>query len=114
MIYRQKTVSLAVALLCCASAQAADADIADALIRRNNCTKCHDVAKEGTVGPSFKVTANKYRDDAQAEEKLITHLTTAPLVKFPDGSTDEHRIVRTTPSDDMEQIKGLIRWILSH
>ena len=114
MSCRQKVVFLAAALLCCASAQAGDADIADVLIKRNNCAKCHDVAKEGTDGPSYKEITKKYRGDAQAESKLITHLTTAPVVKLPDGSKDDHRIVRTTPADDMEQIKSLIRWILSH
>ncbi|MCL2875670.1 MAG: c-type cytochrome [Betaproteobacteria bacterium] len=111
---KQQALFFAAAFLCCASAQAANADVADALIRRNNCSKCHDIEKKDKDGPSYKEIAKKYRDDAQAESKLVEHLTTGPMVKLPDGSKDEHRIVRTTPADDMEQIKNLIQWILSH
>jgi len=111
---KQKVLFFAAALLCCSSAQAADAGAADVLIKRNNCSKCHDISGKGKDGTPYDEIAKKYRNDAQAEAKLLTHLTTAPEVKLPNGQKDEHRIVRTTPADDMAQIKNLIQWILSH
>ena len=114
MNYRfTKALFFTTALLFCASAQAADADAANALMKRNNCSKCHDIEKKGKDGSPYKEVAAKYRNDAQAEAKLVKHLTTGPEVKFPDGQKDEHRIVRTSPADDAAQIKNLVQWILS-
>lgn len=114
MSYRlTKLLFCAAALLCYSSAQAADADAANALIKRNNCTKCHDIEKKNKDGSPYKAVAEKYRNDAKAEEKLIKHLISGEQVKFPDGQKDAHKIIRTTPADDMGQIKNLIQWILS-
>ncbi|MCL1859992.1 MAG: c-type cytochrome [Proteobacteria bacterium] len=96
---------------CCASAQAFDAVAAKALAKSNTCTKCHDPGKEATP---FKKIAEKYRNDPQAETKLIKHLTTNPQVTFLDGSKDEHKTVRMTPANDEAQLKNLIQWVLSH
>jgi len=98
-------------LACCVPAQAVDVEAAQSLARRNSCFKCHDEGRDATP---FKKIANKYRGDAQAETKIIKHLSTNPEVTFLDGSKDEHRTVRTAPVDDAEQIKNLIQWVLSH
>jgi len=103
----------AAALLAGSPALAAvDADAAQALARQNNCLKCHGIDKDKD-GPSFKKTANKYKGKADAEAKLIAHITTGEKAKFPDGHEEEHKIVKTSPPKDAAQIKNLIQWILA-
>ena len=104
---------LAAALLACAlaaPAQAApDADAATTLARANNCFKCHSVSKDKD-GPSFKKTAEKYRGKPDAQAKLVHHLTSGEKAKFPDGHSEDHKIIDTK---DDAQIKNLVDWILS-
>ena len=100
----------AVAGLVSLSAHAApDADAAQKLIKSSGCSKCHAVDK-AKKGPSFQKTAAKYKGQADAEQKLITHLTTSPRVKFPDGTEEEHDTVDTK---DPAQLKNLVQWILA-
>jgi cytochrome c len=106
------TLAAASALLLCAPAQAADAEAAQALSRQNNCTKCHAADKEKD-GPPFKKIAAKYKGKADAEARLVTHLTTGEKAKFPDGHEEEHKIVKTSPPKDMAQVKNLVQWILA-
>lgn len=93
------------------AAGAADVDGAKALLKQNNCLKCHGIDKDKD-GPSFKKTAGKYKGKADAEAKLMTHLTTGPKIKFDDGTEEDHKIVKTNPPKDEAQIKNLIAWIL--
>ena len=87
---------------------AVDEDAAQALAKKDKCTKCHSVDKKKD-GPSFKETAAKYKGKADAEAKLYTHLTTSPKVKV-DGKEEEHTSVK---SQDEAEIKNLIAYILS-
>jgi cytochrome c len=87
---------------------AVDADAAQALAKKSNCTKCHAVDKK-KEGPPYKETATKYKGKADAEQKLFTHLTTSPKVKV-DGKEEEHTMVK---SKDEAEIKNLIAYILS-
>jgi cytochrome c len=89
-------------------AHAVDEDAAQALAKKDKCTKCHSVDKK-KEGPSFKETAAKYKDKADAEAKLYTHLTTSPKVKV-DGKEEEHTNIKS--ASDAE-IKNLIAYILS-
>ncbi len=89
-----------------------DEAAAKALARQNNCLKCHSVSKEGD-GPAYKKVAEKYKDKADAETRLIEHITSGEKAKFPDGHEEEHKIVKTSPRKDMEQIKNLVQWILA-
>lgn len=91
--------------------QAADFDAAAAksLADDNECSKCHSIDKT-KKGPSYKKIALKYKGKADAETKLVKHLTTGPKVKLEDGSEEDHKIIETK---DEAQIKNLIRWILS-
>ena len=98
--------------LCSLSAQAVDADAAKALARQNNCLKCHAIDKE-KEGPAFKKVAEKYKGKADAQAKLVNHLTSGEKAKFPDGHEEEHKIVKTNPPKDMEQVKNLADWVLS-
>jgi cytochrome c len=86
-----------------------DAEAAKATARQNNCFKCHSADKEKD-GPSFNKVAAKYRGQADAEQRLITHITTGEKAKFPDGHEEDHKIIKTK---DMAEIKNLIGWILS-
>jgi cytochrome c len=93
-------------------AHAVDAEAAKALAKQNNCFKCHAIEKEKD-GPAYKKVAEKYKGKANAEARLIEHITSGEKAKFPDGHEEEHKIVKTSPPKDMEQIKNLVQWILS-
>ena len=106
------TLAGAALLLFLPAAQAVDADAAKALAKQNNCFKCHAVDKEKD-GPAYKKVAEKYKGKANAESRLIEHITSGEKAKFPDGHEEEHKIVKTSPPKDMEQVKNLVQWILA-
>ena len=106
------TLAGAALLLFLPAAHAVDADAAKALAKQNNCMKCHAIDKEKD-GPAFKKTAEKYKGKANAEARLVEHITTGEKAKFPDGHEEEHKIVKTSPPKDMEQVKNLVQWILA-
>ena len=99
--------ALAVALSGNVAAQAVDADAAQALLKKNDCGKCHAIDKKKD-GPSFKETAGKLKGKAGAEEELYKHLTTSPKVKV-DGKEEEHKAVKASEAET----RNLVRWILS-
>jgi len=117
MIHRRSPapslVALAlVGLLATTVAMAADADAAKQLARQNNCFKCHSVDKDKD-GPAYKKVAEKYKGKADAESRLIEHITSGEKAKFADGHEEEHKIVKTSPAKDEAQIKNLVQWILT-
>ena len=87
---------------------AVDAAAAEALARQQNCLKCHAVDKKKD-GPSFKETAAKYKGKSEAEQRLITHITSGEKAKFPDGHEEEHKVIKASEADT----KNLVQWILS-
>jgi cytochrome c len=95
-----RLVTMAFALASSMSAFGVDADAAKALIKANGCSKCHSVDKEKD-GPSFKATAAKYKDKPDAQQAIVTHLTTGP---------DGHAVVK---AKDPAEVKNLADWILS-
>ena len=100
---------MGVSIFCGAAvAQAVDVPAAEDLIKASKCSKCHSVDKEKT-GPAYNKTAAKYKGQADAEAKLITHLTTGPKIKV-DGEEEEHVKVKST---DAAAIKNLAQYILS-
>jgi cytochrome c len=99
----------ATALLVSIDAYAADAAAAQALARQSNCFKCHAVDKKKDA-PAWKEVAAKLKSDKDAEAKLIKHVTTGPKVKFEDGHTEDHPILKSKSPDDT---KNLVDWILS-
>lgn len=105
-------VAGAALVLTSTSAMAMDAEAAKALARQNNCLKCHGVDKDKD-GPAYNKVAAKYKGKADAEEKLIHHITSGEKAKFPDGHEEEHKIVKTSPPNDKDQIKNLVQWILA-
>lgn len=101
--------SLILAMTALGPAHAADAAQAEALLKANKCTKCHDVAKTKT-GPAFKKVAEKYKGKADAESSVVKFLTTGPKVKAEDGSEEAHKIIK---AKDEAETKNLVQWILS-
>jgi cytochrome c len=87
---------------------AVDPDAAQALAKKSECFKCHAIDKKKD-GTPYREVAKKYRGKEEAEEKLIKHITTKPLVEI-DGKKEEHRSVK---SSDTAQIRNLVQWILS-
>lgn len=69
-------------------------------------------ADENLALSSYKKVAEKYRGKSDAEASILKHISLGKKVKFPDGHEEEHKIVKTTPPDDHDQIKNLIAWIL--
>lgn len=100
------------ALVACSTAstaQTVDADAAKALMKENECSKCHAVDKE-KKGPSYKKIAAKYKGKPDGEEKAIKNMTTGPKVKLDDGTEEEHKVIDTK---DPAAIKNVARWILA-
>jgi cytochrome c len=103
------TLAITCGLLTAWTAQAAvDADSAQALLKKSDCFKCHAVDKKKD-GPAFKEVAKKYKGKADAEDKLVKHVTTKPMIEV-DGKKEEHKAVKTT---DTGEIKNAVQWILS-
>lgn len=91
-----------------AVAQEIDAPGAEALVKKSGCLKCHAPERKKD-GPSFKETAAKYKGKADAEAKLVTHLTTNPKIKV-DGKEEQHDSLKTK---DDAAIKNVVRWVLA-
>ncbi len=102
------TLSVACGLMAASLANAGvDAAAAHELATKSGCLKCHAVDKKKD-GPALNEVAKKYKGQADAEAKLIKHITTGPMVEI-DGQKEEHKIVK---SKDPAEIKNLVNWIL--
>ncbi len=100
---------VAAGLMTASSAFAAvDADAAQALLKKSDCMKCHAVDKKKD-GPAYKEVAKKYKGKADAEDKLVKHITLKPMIEM-DGKKEEHKAVKST---DAAEIKNAVQWILS-
>lgn len=100
--------SAACLTLSAGSVSAVDEAAALALIKASKCSTCHSVDKEKD-GPSFKSVAADYRDDPEAEAKLIKLITEPHMIEI-DGEEEEHGVVK---SRDEANILNLAQWILS-
>jgi cytochrome c len=98
-----------VAMTLAAPSLAFDEDAAKALFKKNDCTKCHAPAKS-KKGPSLKKIAEENKGKADAEAKMLKHMTTSPKVKLEDGTEEEHKIIDTK---DKAEMKNLVQWILA-
>ncbi|MDD5332911.1 MAG: c-type cytochrome [Rhodoferax sp.] len=108
----QIVLPLAVAALAGFSTQtmaAVDADAAQALFKKNDCSKCHAVDKT-KKGPSLKKIAAKYKGKADGQASIIKNITTGPKVKLDDGSQEDHKIIDTK---DQAAQKNLADWVLA-
>lgn len=108
-----KALPLLLSLLASAAwlpaAHAADAAAAEELLKASKCMTCHSVDK-AKDGPSFRDTAEKYRAETGAEDKLVELLQTPHTVEI-DGEEEDHGVLKTR---DVEKIRNLVQWILSH
>lgn len=104
-----KVLTTATVLAMSTQSYAVDAAAAEKLARQEGCLRCHGIER-GKDGPAYKEIASKNKGKADAESKLITHLSSGRKVKFEDGHEEEHKIPKTK---DPEQIKNLVQWILS-
>jgi cytochrome c len=88
---------------------AIDANAAIALAKSQSCLRCHGVTKE-KEGPPYAVIAKFYRHNKDAEAVLIEHVTAGAKVKLSDGHKENHKAILDKSPD---QIRNLVRWILS-
>jgi cytochrome c len=88
-----------------------DEEAAKAVYRSpsNSCAKCHAIDKQ-KEGPSLRQLTEKYKDNPEAEQKLVDHLTRGPAVKFRDGHEEDHRTVENASP---ERLRNFVRWMLS-
>jgi len=103
------TIAAGAAVFMASPAHAVDAVAAEKLARQEGCLRCHGIDR-GKDGPAYKKIAEKYKGKADAEARLVKHLSSGEKVKFEDGHEEEHKIPKTK---DPEQIKNLIQWVLS-
>jgi cytochrome c len=87
---------------------APDADAAQALMKKNDCFKCHAIDKKKD-GTPYKEVAKKYKGKADAEETLIKHMTSKPMVEI-DGKKEEHKAIK---AGDPAEVRNAAQWILS-
>ena len=78
------------------------------MIKKSGCTTCHSISAK-KVGPSFKDVAAKYKGKADAEQKLVAHLTTNPKIKI-DGREETHDALKTKNDAD---VKNVVQYILT-
>jgi cytochrome c len=102
------TVFTLTAIALATPAMAQDAAAAKALLKKNECTKCHVEDKE-KKGPSYKKIAAKYKGKADAEAALIKQMTTSPKVKLDDGTEEEHKAIKA----DEAAVRNIAKWILA-
>ncbi|MCK9381204.1 MAG: c-type cytochrome [Sulfuritalea sp.] len=101
--------SLLFALTGLVPAQAAvDEEAAQALLKKSDCFKCHAIEKKKD-GPAYKEVAKKYKGKADAEDKLVKHMTLKPMIEV-DGKKEEHKAIK---SSDPAEIKNAAQWILT-
>lgn len=93
-----------------AAAVKIDAEAAKKLARADHCLRCHSVDKK-KEGPTYHAIAYKYRNQPEAFDKLVKHITSGEdRVKLSDGHEETHKFDKST---DIDQIKNLVRWILA-
>ena len=85
-----------------------DAEAAETMFKENDCHKCHHATKS-KKGPPLSKTAAKYKGKADAEAKLIEHMSKGGKVKLEDGTEEDHKVLDTK---DPEVIRNVAHWIL--
>jgi cytochrome c len=107
---KMQLISIAVVFAALAYSGAGNAagEAQPAVMKKSGCSNCHSLDKK-KVGPSYKETSAKYKGNAEAEAKLVTHLTTSPKVMV-DGKEEAHTMLKTTNDAD---VKAVVQWILA-
>jgi cytochrome c len=103
------TLAIACGLMSVSIANAAvDAAAAQTQVKDSGCLSCHSVDKK-KVASAFKDVAKKYKGNADAEDKLVKHVTLKPMVE-QDGEKVPHKALKST---DPAAVKNVVQWILS-
>jgi cytochrome c len=90
-------------------ALAVDGAAAEKLVNDNKCVKCHAIDRKKD-GPAYRDVAAKFRAEADAEAKIVHHVTSGEMVKFPDGHEERHKKVKVASPAELD---NLVQWILS-
>lgn len=113
MILIRTTLALGTALFVgglvpAAFAADVDAAAAEALARSSGCLKCHSTTRD-KEGPSYKKIAEKYKGQADAQQKLVAFISKESKVKV-DGKEESHKALDSKSEADIRNVAG---WILS-
>ena len=92
-----------------ATAQTVDVEAAIALVKRNDCFKCHAIDKT-KKGPAYRRIAGRLASKPDAAEVIVEHVSSGPMIQFDDGTSERHKIVDTR---DRNELENLARWLLS-
>lgn len=87
----------------------AEAKTAQALAKKEGCLKCHDVTEKKEAKTLTEIS-KKWKTKPDAEEQILHHITSGEKVKLDDGTSEEHKIIKTK---DKGEIQNLINWIRS-
>jgi len=92
------------------AAVAADVDeaAATALARSSGCLKCHSTTRD-KEGPAYKKIAEKYKGQADAQQKLVAFLSKESKVKV-NGKEETHKALDSKNESDIRNVVG---WILT-
>jgi cytochrome c len=101
-------LTAACGLMTASIANAADAAAAQALVKKSGCFSCHAVDKAKSAS-SFKDVAKKYKGKADAQDKLVKHVTMKPMVE-KDGEKMPHKALKST---DSAEVANVVQWILA-
>ena len=101
--------SLALLGLAAPAAAGADAAQAELLMKKNKCSSCHHATKTKS-GPSLAKMAEELKAKPDAEQYIITQITTGPEIEI-DGEKEKHKKIRET---DPANLNNLAQWILGH
>lgn len=85
---------------------AVDGRAAESLAKKNGCLTCH-AADKRLVGPSFKEIAARYKEDRNAESKLLN------VIKKGGSGVWGPVPMPATPQIKDDEGKTLVQWILA-
>lgn len=85
-----------------------DESATESLMRKSGCFKCHSITRRKDA-PSYRDIAEKYKGKAGAEQKLIKHITSAPVVRL-EGGDEDHAQIKTK---DTAEVRNVVLWIMS-
>ncbi|MCF7986131.1 MAG: c-type cytochrome [Methylovulum sp.] len=103
-----KTFFITTLMLFSHSTYAVDAESAKAFAKQNNCFRCHGLDRDKD-GPAWNKIAQKFKADPEGKDKLLKHLSSGKMVKFPDGHEEAHIKLES----NNEKTVNLVNWILS-
>ena len=86
-----------------------DSEAAIKLAKSKSCLRCHGITKK-KEGPPYKVIADFYKSNPDAEDVIFEHVTTVRKIKMSDGHKEYHKSIADKSADE---IRNLVRWILS-